>query len=374
VASLRLLTTGTAGEGHGGEVFGCAYSADGAFVLTAGWDGSLRLWEGSTGSPVSDLQASPKPLSSCAISPDGKTWVSGSMEGMVGLWDAHTHQAKFAFAAHTRPVSCLRFSPDGQHLVTASWDRTICLRKAGREREAKTLGGHEDIVAGCRFTPDGRHLVSWSYDRTVRLWDVEQGQELGTHGRHADRATAGAVAPDGRWAASGGLDGQIKLFDLHEGAEVAAVERPAELRGCFFLLDGETLAAVDAEGWVVLFSLPGLEPQAELGTGVKPQCAELAPCGTQLVLGGEDGNIHLVAVDGLDDAALVAFAQPCARPKQSVFGKLLGTRSVTQAFRYTCPSCQKASEVGQLPSRPIACPNCRRRLRLHLPGRELQKK
>lgn len=374
MGSLRLLATGTSVEGHGGEVFCCAYSADGAFLLTAGWDGYLRLWEGSTGTPVSALQASPKPLSSCALSPDGKLWVSGSMEGMVAFWDAHTHQAKFTFAAHTRPVSCLRYTPDGQHLVTASWDRTICLRKAGREREGKTLGGHEDIVAGCRFTPDGRHLVSWSYDTTVRLWDVDLGRQLGTLGKHADRVTAGAVSPNGRWAASGGLDGRVKLFDLYAGTETAAVDRPAEVRGCFFLLDGETLVTVDAEGWVTLFNVPALEPQAELGTGVKTQSADLAPCGTLFALGGEDGHVHLVAVDGLDDIALVAFTVPCTLQKKSGLGGFFGKTTLIPAHRYTCPICQKASEVEKLPGQPVACRHCGRRLQLHSTARQLQKR
>jgi WD40 repeat protein len=373
VGNLRLITTGTSQEGHGGEVFGCAYSADGAFLLTAGWDGFLRLWEGSTGTPVTGLQASPKPLSSCALSPDGKLWVSGSMEGMVAFWDAHTHQAKFTFAAHTRPVSCLRYSPDGQHLVTASWDRTICLRKAGREREGKTLGSHEDIVAGCRFTPDGRHLISWSYDGTARLWDIDPGRQLGTLGRHADRVTAGAVSPNGRWAATGGLDGSVKLYDLHAGTEAGAVARPAEVRGCFFLLDGETLVTVDAEGWVTLTNVPGLETEAELGTGVKTQCAELAPCGTQIALGGEDGHVHLVSVDGMDDVALVAFTVPCTLQKKSVLGMLLGTTKLTPAYRYTCPICQNTGAVEKLPNQPLSCTRCGRRLLLNVGARQLQK-
>jgi WD40 repeat protein len=367
------LSTATAGQGHQGEVFCCAYSADGAFILSAGWDGFLRLWQSSTGAPVTAVQASPKPLSSCVVSPDGHTWVSGSMEGLVAIWDAHTHQARFSFAAHTRPVSCLRYAADGQHLVTTSWDRTITLRKSGREREHRTIGVHEDIVAGCRFTPDGRHLVSWSHDTTVRLWDVEQGRPLATLGRHTDRVMAGSVSPDGRWVASGGRDGRIKLFDLREAAEVVSIDRSAEVRGCFFLFDGETLATVDAKGWVTLFSVPSLKPQAELGTGIKTQCAELSPCGTQLVLGGEDGHIHLTAVDGLEDVAFVAFTVPCTRPKQSVFSKMLGTVKLTQAFRYTCPACQHTAEVVRLPSQLVACPHCRRQLRLHVTGCQLQK-
>src|SRR5215472_14831363 len=96
--SLRVRGAATE-EGHGGEVFSCVYTADGAFVLSAGWDGCLRLWMATDGSPVTALNASPKPLSCCALSPDGASWLAGSMDGVLSWWDAVSHQMRQNFIA-----------------------------------------------------------------------------------------------------------------------------------------------------------------------------------------------------------------------------------------------------------------------------------
>src|SRR3954453_17178670 len=67
------------GEAHGGGVFCCTYTPDGAFVLSGGWDGWLRLWDASSAAVITGFQAGPKPLSACAVTPDASRWVSGSM-------------------------------------------------------------------------------------------------------------------------------------------------------------------------------------------------------------------------------------------------------------------------------------------------------
>ena len=99
--TLRL-TPAPESEKHEGEVFSCCYTPDGAFVLSAGWDGHLRLWEVSSGAHLTALKVGNKPLSACAVSPDGKRWVAGTMEGLLSFWDGHTHQL------HSQAVARLR--------------------------------------------------------------------------------------------------------------------------------------------------------------------------------------------------------------------------------------------------------------------------
>jgi WD40 repeat protein len=366
VASLHLLESDAPAEGHGGEVFSCAYTDDAALLLSGGWDGCLRLWDAASGAGVGQLKAGAKPLSCCAFSPDARHWLSGSMEGIFAVWDAVSHAPEVTFLAHTRPISAIRFAPGGGQFATASWDRQVVLRKIGKEREGRTLSGHQDIVAGCRYTADGKLLLSWSYDGTLRLWETDSGREQAVLTGHSDRVTAAAVSPDGRWAVSGGRDGVIKLWDVPAKNEVCSVAPGAEVRGCFFLLDGESVATVDENGWILLLSTPGFELLAELQSGVRTMCAELAPSGQQLALGGEDGQVHRVAVEGREDSPLLVTATQVTRQTSSVLGKLFGSRPrLTTSYHYTCPSCQRAMEVGNLPGQPFSCPGCRRKLRVN---------
>jgi hypothetical protein len=374
VANLRLLEPTQLSEGHQGEVFSCAYTPDGANLLSGGWDGHLRLWDVASGAQTSALQAGPKPLSCCTVSPDGKYWLSGSMEGLFCVWDAATGQLLSTFVAHTRPISAITFAPDGQSLATASWDRQLALRPRGRERDAKGLSGHQDIVAGCRFTPDGKHLLSWSHDGTLRLWETTFASEAGTLNGHPDRVTAGAISPDGHWAISGGRDGTVKLWDLQELTEAASFERTAEIRACFFLLDGASVIVVDAEGWLTHLTVPGLETQAELGTNLKVQCGELAPAGNQIALGCDDGHVHFLAVDGLEEAPFIVTPTQGTKQLTSRFGAIFGAKPKTKTiYHYRCPVCRHEVEIdGALPSQPFSCQRCRQRLRLHGKPRQLQ--
>jgi WD40 repeat protein len=374
VGTLQLLAGAEAQGGHGGEVFACAYSADGALVLSGGWDGHLRLWEAETGTVLTGLRAGAKPLSACAFAPDGGQWVSGSMEGMLTFWDAVSHQPRLTFLAHTRPVSAICYAPDGAHLATASWDRQVVLRKAGQEREGRALAGHHDIVAGCHYTQDGAQLLSWSYDGTLRLWDVAAARPAGVLRGHTDRVTAGALSPDDRWAASGGRDGFLRLWDLAGQSEAGSLGLGAEVRACCFRSDAESLLAADAAGRVLLLSVPGLDVRARLETGLPVQCGALAPAGGQAALGCDDGRVHRVAVEGFESSALVVTPTRVPRETTSMLGRFLGKPRVTNTYRYTCPACRHAAEAKALPGGPFPCPGCRRALRFHSKEPQLQGK
>jgi WD40 repeat protein len=364
VPQLRLMTGGPNAGGHGSEVCSLAFTPDGGFVLSGGWDGQLRLWEVSTGAQVTALCASAKAISACAVAPDGRQWLAGALDGMLSSWDPATHRQLAVVLAHTRPVSALLFTADGRSLVTASWDRSLGVWQRVLAHDGRLLTGHDDIVAGCRLTPDGGHLFSWSHDGTARVWDLARGAAVVTLRGHTDRVTAGAVAPDGVGAATGARDRVLTLWDL-------TTERPAqsaclggEVRACFFLPDGESLVSIDNHGRVVLHALPDLDQRQELATGQAVQCAELAPAGGTIALGCADGRVRLVAVDGLDAAALLV-TPTHKRLAPSRLRRLFGGRHVRHAYACTCPSCRHAFDLpGAALGQAASCPACRRQLRL----------
>jgi WD40 repeat protein len=369
--TLRQRDGGNEG-GHSGEVFSCAYSNDGVFVLSAGWDGCLRLWLSASAQLVSSLQAALKPLSSCAFTPDGAIWVSGSMDGVLSWWDAVSHQRKQNFVAHIRPISAIQFSPDGRCLATASWDRKLQLCPTGKEQEGRSLVGHRDIVAGCRWSADSKQLLSWSHDGTLRLWDADSARPIALLEGHADRVTAACLSRDGQWAVSGSRDGAVKLWDLRRYAEVRSVQGKEEVRGCWYLGDGASVLTVHADGWMAIWSLPDLEMQAELASSIRPLCGDLSPSGTEVVLGSETGQLHFIALDGIKDVPLLVTATPSFKPKSGVITRFLGKRKIERAYRYICPACGHVEEIVRLPHDTIPCPSCHRLLRVSAEVAQLQ--
>src|SRR6266702_4156897 len=66
------------------------------------------------------------PVDSIALSSDGQRIVSGSSDGTIRVWNATTGETVAGpFSGHSNWVRSVAFSPDGQHIVSGSFDRTI---------------------------------------------------------------------------------------------------------------------------------------------------------------------------------------------------------------------------------------------------------
>jgi WD40 repeat protein len=72
---------------HRAPVAGLALSEDGKVLVTAGYDGTARLWETPSGKPRGSPMRQPNWIVAVALSPDGKTLVTGSPDGTARLWE-----------------------------------------------------------------------------------------------------------------------------------------------------------------------------------------------------------------------------------------------------------------------------------------------
>jgi WD40 repeat protein len=57
-----------------------------------------------------------------AFSPDGTRIVTGSFDGTAKVWDAGTGTPLLELKGHTGPVHSVAFSRDGTHIVTGGED------------------------------------------------------------------------------------------------------------------------------------------------------------------------------------------------------------------------------------------------------------
>ena len=207
---VRTLT------GHTGRVNYVAMSGDAQWALSGSGDGTLRLWEVTTGRCVLTIEEPGLGIYSAALSGDARWALSYGSDNTLRLWDLATGSCVRTFKGHTKQVYSVSLSIDGQWALSGSGDKTLRLWEMATDRCVITFEGHRDSVTSVALIGDGRSALSGSADDTLRLWEMATGRCVRTFKGHTNTVRSVAVSADGRWALSGG-DMTIRLWDLATG-------------------------------------------------------------------------------------------------------------------------------------------------------------
>jgi WD40 repeat protein len=256
-------------------------SADETRIVTAGSDGTARLWEAATSRPLGAPMQHGGPVRWVEFSPDDRSVATASDDGTARVWDAQTGAPISAPLRHDGPVTMVKFGP-APLLATIGADGAARVWREGGEALQLPLGGPGRALAWSR---DGRRLFTAS-DAGLKGWDLE-GRELFSH----DGAVQGlALSPDGTrlagWAAK-----SVWLWDAATGAESAVkLEGAAGLLDAAWSPDGTRLAGASHAGWARVWDATG-------GRAITPRlnhlygcsCVTFSPDGHQLLSGGDEG-------------------------------------------------------------------------------------
>ncbi|MCS7085434.1 MAG: hypothetical protein NZ534_05085, partial [Bacteroidia bacterium] len=202
--TLRVL------KGHQGPVQ--CLAASGALLASGGSDYTVRLWNGQTGESVGVLSGHAGKINAVKFSPNGAFLVSAASDNTAKVWDARTQGLIFTLAGHTRSINDATFSPDGARLATASTDGSARIWDpfTGKQLARIAIGAPVRFV---EYSPDGKRLLLTADDGYCYLYDATSFLRLAKFSRHPDDRFKATFSPGGEYIVVAQIfENNVKLF------------------------------------------------------------------------------------------------------------------------------------------------------------------
>jgi WD40 repeat protein len=285
--------------GHGDAVTAVAYSKDGQILVSAGSDGSVRLWRPNAIDPVV-LHGHDNAVWAVAFRPNKSMLASGSLDGTVRLWDFdHVATEPVVLADSGRLIRTVAFSPDGRTMAFGGNDEQLGLWEVG-DLTANPIVIPSDggMIFCAAFAPDGQALVTGSADGAIRIWNVADSTTPPIVLPTSPSGAIVAVAFDrtGQIVATGAADGGVRLWDLASPTAPMLVDRHAEaIMGLAFGGDGRTLVAASYDGEMSLWDASRLPATriSSIETHDRLLSLGISQDGRRFATGSEDGLIRI---------------------------------------------------------------------------------
>jgi WD40 repeat protein/serine/threonine protein kinase len=343
-------------QGHEAGTTCVAFAGSGNWLITAGWDRTLRVWDLSGG-----MDRTPAPLvlhghtgcvTALGVDRTGKRLASVGADHTIRLWNLDQSRPECAICSGLgRRITCLAYSADGSRLAMAGYDGTVRLRDLDTGSVAEfrdqgklingvalstdgillaaanddgtlsiwdvqrhlllhTVPAHSNAAMGVAFQPHTHVLASAGWDGRVRTWEADSGKAIVVCQGHEGPVHALAYSPDGARLASAGADGSARLWDDsgEEVMKIRAAEHEEELLSVAFNLDGSRLAAGCKDSSVLLWNTRTGRLEAEL-TGHDGSAVAVAfhpQDGRRLATAGSEGSVRLWDLDTMQELLTLA--------------------------------------------------------------------
>jgi WD40 repeat protein len=317
-----------------------AFRPDGKQVATGQADGTVRVWDVTTGGEVAALPGQRRDIHELAFSPDGRHLLAFSMDGTLQSWTLATHDSRVlvripyqwamgdVLSPDQRLLFCMSdqsgqlwdvatgrkradlpgrpppggegsgaFSPDGRRLAYSTAENVIRIWDLEAGFEVHVMRGHSSSVRALTFSPDGKRLASGSMyaENTARLWDVSTGKEIAVLRGHRNEIISATFSPDGTRLATASLDQTARLWDGVTGRAIATLEgHRGSVYHVAYRPGGRYLATSSLDGTLRLWDAVGGEPVAVLhGHTADVRESVFNPDGALLASASDDGTVRL---------------------------------------------------------------------------------
>jgi WD40 repeat protein len=202
---------------HGDTVYQAVYSPDGSRVITAGADGTVRIWDAATGAPMRVLTwPGAKQWRYYAVAMSAHFVVAIDTMGRAAhVWDADTGTQVVELTNDASQAASLVLSADGHWLATSGGGDVRVFDTSTWEQVVTIAGAR---VRSLSFDPTGGRLAVGTYDGDATLWEIPSGARVRRLREGGEPVDAIAFSRNGEFVAAGSREGAEQVWDATSGA------------------------------------------------------------------------------------------------------------------------------------------------------------
>ncbi|MBN8248948.1 MAG: WD40 repeat domain-containing protein, partial [Verrucomicrobia bacterium] len=288
------------------QPFAMEFDPAGRWLMTAHWDGAVRLWSPDTLEILAIPVRSSSGFSCAAISPDGSKLATGGWNQEAQVWTLPEGRPVTPPLRLGRYVATVEFSRDGRCLAVLGGDgmtRTWDLHLARRPTLPDSTLGPGTFLGN--VVSNGRGVVAAAdHSNRMHFWISDPGEAAGFRHQPAEMPTSEdrsalmhlTVSQDGRLAALAHQSGRIALWEV-PGGRLRHQFQHGPNQHLFVVIspDSQWLASAGSDGvarcWHVAtgqLAFPAFRQGSPVGTPA------FSPDSRLLVIPAMDGRVRIV--------------------------------------------------------------------------------
>lgn len=290
-------------------VFGLSYNADGT-RLALTWASEVWIYDVTDPANIPERLRLTGGHTTTILDLDWDTdnlIVSGGRDQVVVVWDTRSRDGQGGvartFTGHTQPVEAVAISSDGARLASAAQDGAVLLWDVANGTQIDNLAQdlRLDFYSALDFSADGQFLAAGGGTGLVQVWKMDDLSLLTTLQNHQGiaRDVSFIKRPGTNLLASSGEDGTIALHSISVriplSEEILAEPLNGVVLAAHTLPEGILQLAVAEPNGIAVYTVAENQAEFNLNYTGNYTSASFSPDGSELLLGGADGNLRLVS-------------------------------------------------------------------------------
>jgi WD40 repeat protein len=268
-------------KGHTAPVTDIAISEDGRLIVSASYDGTIRLWDALSKKELRVFYT--QSMGRIKIALKGQTLAAAMPDGNLKFWEIESGAVLKIYAFADNPITSLDFNLAKAEILLGFADGKIVIQNYENDKRSEVVQAHPDWVNVVGFSADGTHFFT-AADDGLTLWTTKKMEEK--QRLLATSVSTANFSVDGNYLVSGGQDGIVKIFDTENGRYINAFEGH-EKRLVFTTItpDNGAIISADLYGKVIVWNVQTQDMIQNFDIEKGVNAIKLHPDGRTLVTG-----------------------------------------------------------------------------------------